>query len=94
MAAGPHGQQADDASLQGVWLYPAARGTGLARLLLDKAMAWARGTGYRRILLDVGDHNGRAIAFYTDAGFVPTGMTSTFPSPRDHLTEREMALTL
>ncbi len=96
MGAGPHGQGRGDGDviLYGVWLAGTARGTGLAEAMLATITSWAREAGHRRILLDVGDRNRRAIAFYTRLGFAPTGVISTFPAPRQHIAEHEMALTL
>jgi ribosomal protein S18 acetylase RimI-like enzyme len=94
MSAGPHHDGADDAGLYGVWVAPSARGGGAAELLLDHVIGWARDRGFRRLRLDVGDGNGRAIAFYRRCGFRPTGATSTFPAPRTHITEHELALDL
>lgn len=55
---------------------------------------WARSAGYARLRLDVSDTNLAAIATYSALGFAPTGRRGTLPPPRDHITEREMALDL
>jgi GNAT superfamily N-acetyltransferase len=90
----PHERGPGDAILYGVWVADGARGSGVADAMLGVVVRWARARGHGRLLLDVGDHNPRAIAFYRRAGFAPTGRTSAFPPPRDHVTEQEMALDL
>lgn len=60
--------------IAGMMVRPAHRGTGLARRLLDEAMALARETqGLRMLTLSVTDTNERAVLLYTAAGFVPYG---------------------
>lgn len=94
MGGGPHHEDPGDGLLYAVWVAPAARGGGAAEALIEAAIAWARQRGHRRLRLDVGDHNVRAAAFYARVGFIPTGVASTFPAPREHLTEHELALDL
>lgn len=94
MGVGPHHGDVADAGLYGVWVAGGARGGGAADALLAAVVTWARQRGFARLRLDVGDHNARATAFYLRAGFIPTGHTSTFPAPRDHITEHELALAL
>lgn len=94
MYAGPHHGGGPDAGVYAVWVAPGARGSGAAVAMLETVTAWARAQGYRRLRLDVGDHNAPAIAFYRRVGFVPTGVISRFPAPRDHITEHEMVLDL
>lgn len=91
---GPHHDHPADGGLYGVWVDPAARGGGAAEALLAAAVEWARARGHARLRLDVGDHNARAVGFYRRTGFTPTGVISTFPAPRDHITEHELALIL
>ncbi len=45
------------------------RGTGLARDLIDRAVAQARESGIPELALDVDADNGRAVAFYEKLGF-------------------------
>ncbi|HUX03914.1 MAG TPA: GNAT family N-acetyltransferase [Acidimicrobiales bacterium] len=64
------------------WLYamyvaPAARGGGLARMLVDAVAQWASGEGARAIHLHVGSQVPRARAFYEKIGFRPTGEVGT-----------------
>jgi len=59
--------QTDDlVDLQRIAVSPAHRRQGVARALLDTAMA---GAGGSRMLLEVSAANSGAIAFYTSAGF-------------------------
>lgn len=82
----------DVGSLVSVWVDPRARGRGVAETLVRAVVDEAARRGLRRVLLDVGDHNVRAVRFYERLGFRPTGRTSAFPPPRDHITEHERAL--
>ena len=71
-----------------------ARGRGAGDALLAAAIDHARAAGARRVVLDVGDRNPPAQALYRRAGFTPTGRTGSLPSPRQHVTEHELALDL
>ena len=95
MAVGaPHHDDPGDAGLYGVWVAPETRGHGVGVALLVAVTSWARERGYTRIRLDVGDHNAAASRLYESFGFSPTGATSSFPPPRQHITEHELALDL
>ena len=82
------------AGLYAVWVAPEARGRGVGDAPVAAAVAHARGAGRARLVLDVGDRNAAATALYLRAGFRPTGRTSALPPPREHVTERELALDL
>ncbi len=82
------------AGLFGMWVAPEARQIGAGGQLVDAVVAWARAAGFPRILLDVGDENPPAIALYASRGFEPTGVTSSLPPPRDHVTEHQRRLAL
>lgn len=56
--------------LKRLFVQPRARGTGLGRVLLAEAVAFARSRGYSRMRLDTLPTMGRAIAMYRRAGFV------------------------
>jgi putative acetyltransferase len=62
----------DHAELKSMHVLTSARGLGLARQLLDHAMATARAQGYRRISLETGNIDAfePARALYRQAGFV------------------------
>lgn len=59
----------------GVFVRPAARGSGVVDLLLDEAAAWAKSLGDQTLFLDVHIDNARAQAAYRRAGFVSTGVS-------------------
>jgi GNAT superfamily N-acetyltransferase len=62
----------DDAAsayLVGMWVAPDLRGSGVARQLVERVVAWARGCGCSRIVLSVEGNNGRAARFYEKCGF-------------------------
>jgi GNAT superfamily N-acetyltransferase len=90
----PYDGQPGDAGLFAMWVAPGARGHRIAGRLVDAVVAWARGRGCRRVLLGVGDYNLAAIRLYESKGFLPTGVHSTLPPPREHVTEHERALEL
>ncbi len=77
-----------------MWVAPAVRRSGLGAALIDAAVDWARGKRLARVVLGVGDYNRPAIALYEKMGFVPNGVLSTLPSPREHITEHERELRL
>lgn len=57
--------------LRKMYLLPAARGHGLGRRLLERALAFARGRGYSRIELTTASALTDAIAMYRRHGFAP-----------------------
>lgn len=67
--AGDEGTQAD---LFGLWVTPAARGTGVATQLVRSAANAAREQGMTHLSYWVGTDNGRAVAFASGFGFRPT----------------------
>jgi len=60
------------AEVFGLWVEPAARGTGVASRLLDAAAANARSEDQTHLAYWVGTENGRAVAFASGIGFRPT----------------------
>lgn len=56
-------------NLIGMWVEPAARGTGTAVRLIDAVKAQAVERGYDRVFLDVSPENGRAVRLYLGQGF-------------------------
>lgn len=58
-----------DATLEELWVRPAARGRGLGRALLEAAMAHARQRGADRIELNTSTDDAAARALYGSAGF-------------------------
>ncbi len=84
----------DAAGLFAMWVAPAARHQGIAMVLIENVIQWAREKGCSRMRLDVGEHNGPARRLYERMGFVPTGMVSTLPPPREHVREVQLELAL
>lgn len=60
----------DVVDLQRIAVHPAHRNRGLARALLEAAVAAGRSEGADRMLLEVGAGNGAALGLYAAAGFV------------------------
>lgn len=58
--------------LFGLWVSPSARGTGVARRLLEAAANAAREDNLTHLAYWVGTDNGRAVAFASSFGFRPT----------------------
>jgi putative acetyltransferase len=56
--------------LRKMYIHPNARGLGVGRQLLARAIACVRGRGGQRIVLDTTEQMTRAIAFYEAHGFV------------------------
>lgn len=69
-----HGQPRR-AWLVAVWVHPDYRGPRwrAAMQLLEAQAEWVRSQGLDELWLEVHEHNARAIAFYTRAGFKMTG---------------------
>jgi GNAT superfamily N-acetyltransferase len=58
-----------DAELKRMYTAPAARGRGVARLVLRAIEDSAREAGCARVILETGDRQPEAIALYTSAGY-------------------------
>ena len=70
---GTEGTAADTVGeLFGLWVRPDARGTGVARRLLEAGARAAREDGLKHLVYWVGTDNGRAVAFASSFGFRPT----------------------
>jgi ribosomal protein S18 acetylase RimI-like enzyme len=82
------------ARLGSLWVAPEARCQGVGAALVETVVEWARSEGYEELLLDVSDDNDTAVRFYEALGFVPTGRTSAFPAPREHLVKHQRRLRL
>jgi ribosomal protein S18 acetylase RimI-like enzyme len=61
----------DVAELFGMWVQPEYRGKGVAWQLTQAAGEHARNAGQRALKLWVATDNGRAVAFFSSAGFRP-----------------------
>ncbi|MEU8822373.1 GNAT family N-acetyltransferase [Streptomyces sp. NPDC048636] len=60
-----------DAEVKRMFVVRAARGRGLARLLLATLEDSARAAGRRRIIMETGTRQPEAIALYTSSGYAP-----------------------
>jgi len=69
--AGLYRVSADVCELRKMYLLPSARGQGLGRALLERALARARELGYRRMTLETASVLKDAIRLYTAYGFRP-----------------------
>jgi GNAT superfamily N-acetyltransferase len=63
------GDNAVSVYLVGMWVAPDLRGSGVARQLVERVVAWARSCGCSRVVLSVEGNNGRAARFYEKCGF-------------------------
>ena len=87
------GQASEDdvAELFGLWVRPDFRGRGVAWKLTESAAEHAREAGQRAIKVWVATDNGRAVAFFSSAGFRPADERR--PMTNDAQTE-ELAMVL
>ena len=86
-------QPADEVVVVGLWVASVARGSDVARRLVDTALADAVTSGFRRAVLDVAHENARARAFYERLGFRPTGRVGAMPWD-ESVTEETLTLDL
>lgn len=89
--AGVYIEDDGDGEVISVWVDPAHRGRGVARLLVTAAMDWARAAGVTRFRLWVTDGNDGARVLYERLGFVATGRRQPLPT-RPWLEEVQMRL--
>ncbi len=90
---------ADDTvgELFGLWVSPDARGSGVARRLLEAAARAARESEMKHLVYWVGTDNGRAVAFASSFGFRPTDSRRPMPirgAEVDDEDAEEMAMVL
>lgn len=52
-----------------LYLHKDARGTGLGKLLLNKAMDWAKENGYKQVYLESMPELSKAVTIYENVGF-------------------------
>lgn len=77
--------------IAGVYMQPEHRGCGLTEVLFVEALEWAWAIGLEQVRLIVHENNGRAMAFYRKAGFVPSGVCVPLPGRGGEL-ELEMVI--
>jgi len=76
IAAGvPDDTDENVAYLVGMWVDPAARGSGVADALITQVLCWAESGGYRAMSLHATEGNVRAERAYQRHGFQRTGRT-------------------
>ena len=83
----------DEHHLVGMWVSPAARGSGAAGALVDAVVGWARELAAPRLYLWVVGANEAATRLYVERGFAPTGRVQPLPS-RPEQVEQQYALEL
>jgi ribosomal protein S18 acetylase RimI-like enzyme len=79
--------------LFGLWVSPAARGTGVATRLVRAGAEAAKGQGRSHLVYWVGSDNGRAVAFASGFGFRPTDYRRPMRVKADD-SEEEIAMIL
>ncbi|MEO1469220.1 MAG: GNAT family N-acetyltransferase [Pseudomonadota bacterium] len=82
------GLAADEAEILDLGVVPAARRRGLARALLDMALAEAARRGARTAFLEVAEDNAPARALYARAGFAEVGRRPAYYGRTDALVLR------
>jgi GNAT superfamily N-acetyltransferase len=82
------------AELFGLWVTPAARGTGVATKLVQAGAQTAREQGRTHLAYWVGSDNGRAVAFASGFGFRPTDSRRPMRVRQDDGEEEEIAMVL
>lgn len=60
-----------DAEVKRMWVEPAARGQGVAKVVLERLQAAALELGATRLVLETGIHQAEAISLYRRSGFAP-----------------------
>ncbi|MGL4744846.1 MAG: GNAT family N-acetyltransferase [Dermatophilaceae bacterium] len=92
------GAVADDesgsAQLFGLWVRPAARGSGAATALVRSSAESAADAGKAHLVYWVGTDNGRAVAFASGFGFRPTSERRPMRVVSEDDGEEEVAMTL
>ena len=81
------------AEIFGLWVAPAARGTGVATKLVEASAERARQDGRTHVSYWVGTDNGRAVAFASGIGFRPTDFRRPMRVASDD-SEEEIAMVL
>jgi L-amino acid N-acyltransferase YncA len=72
VSVGPFGDDPTGAEVFGLYVVPAARGSGVSWRLMEAAAVEAARDGYLQLYCWVGSDNGRAIGFATNFGFRST----------------------
>lgn len=80
--------------LFGLWVRPQARGTGVATRLVKQGADVARDRGQRQLVYWVSTDNGRAVAFASGIGFLPTDYRRPMRVASDDDGDEEIAMLL
>ncbi len=57
--------------IEDTWVRPEQRRSGVARVLVEQALAWVKGRGAGRVILQVAQRNDGGRAFWSELGFEP-----------------------
>lgn len=82
----------EEAQILDIAVAPQQRGRGIARLLMNHAVAAAREQNAEVLALEVRSTNSSAIALYERCGFVRTGVRQTYYEGRDDAVLMEKSL--
>lgn len=93
-SVGQVSENPDVAELFGLWVAPAARGTGVATRLVQAGADTARREGRSHLAYWVGSDNGRAVAFASGCGFRPTDSRRPMRVVSDEDGDEEIAMVL
>ena len=80
--------------LFGLWVRPEARGTGVATHLVKNGASLARDRGQSHLVYWVGTDNGRAVAFASGIGFLPTDFRRPMGVASEEDGDEEIAMVL
>ncbi len=82
------------AEIFGLWVRPSSRGSGVATRLVKEAAQHARDSGRSHVVYWVGTENGRAVAFASGIGFLPTDYRRPMGVVSEEDGEEEIAMVL
>ncbi len=88
------GDAGSAAEIFGLWVRPAARGSGVATRLVEAGAKRARLDGRTHVAYWVGTDNGRAVAFASGIGFRPTDFRRPMRVVNEDDGEEEIAMVL
>ena len=94
VSVGPCGDDSTTAEVFGLYVVPAARGTGVSWRLVEAAANQAAGDGYVQLYYWVGTDNGRAIGFANNFGFRSTDDRRPANSSEAEFGDEQIALVL
>lgn len=80
--------------LFGLWVRPEARGSGVATHLVKNGASLARDRGQSHLVYWVGTDNGRAVAFASGIGFLPTDYRRPMGVASEEDGDEEIAMVL